>query len=208
MITLLPTYIENTRAAILNLGNETKVQFKEVESLLMDDSQDGAARQSLKKVMESTEKNILRASTELKDIVVESGNMAESLFERVDSGYKELEVRKFGKQSCRKQFKIFLFSSRRRLKDWLTLNRFFLIQQTQLWILSERLSSEFSKSFSRFKFVNHWRSTSCASFLFIFFKHSWLLTLSEDSTKFWEIQDCLHICTSFCFYYTKIFHLI
>ena len=93
MITLLPTYIENTRAAILNLGNETKLQFKEVESLLMDDSQDGAARQSLKQVMESTEKNILRASTELKDIVVESGNMAESLFERVDSGYKELEVR-------------------------------------------------------------------------------------------------------------------
>ena len=28
----------------------------------------------------------------VQDIVVESGNMAESLFERVDTGYKELEV--------------------------------------------------------------------------------------------------------------------
>jgi hypothetical protein len=92
MITLLPTYIENTRAAILSLGNDTKIQFKEVESLLMDDSEDGAMRPSLKKVMESTEKNILRASTELKDIVVESGNMAEILFERVDTGYKELQT--------------------------------------------------------------------------------------------------------------------
>merc|ERR1711962_1022610 len=91
MITLLPTYIENTRAAILNLGNDTKSQFKEVESLLMDDDNSGEGRQSLKKVMKSTEENILKASTELKDIVVESGNMAESLFERVDSGYKELE---------------------------------------------------------------------------------------------------------------------
>ena len=49
-------------------------------------------KQSLKKVLKSTEENILQASTELKEIVVESGNMAESLFERVDSGYKELEV--------------------------------------------------------------------------------------------------------------------
>jgi len=91
MITLLPTYIENTRAAILNLGNETKTQFQEVEGLLMDDDNSDGGRKSLKKVLESTEENILKASTELKDIVVESGNMAESLFERVDTGYKELE---------------------------------------------------------------------------------------------------------------------
>merc|ERR1712142_483891 len=91
MITLLPTYIENTRAAILNLGNETKSQFQEVEGLLMDDDNSDGGRKSLKKVLESTEENILKASTELKDIVVESGNMAESLFERVDTGYKELE---------------------------------------------------------------------------------------------------------------------
>jgi len=90
MITLLPTYIENTRTAILSLGNETKTQFREVESLLVDDNGDGN-KQSLKNVLKSTEKNILQASTELKEIVVESGNMAESLFERVDSGYKELE---------------------------------------------------------------------------------------------------------------------
>jgi hypothetical protein len=90
MITLLPTYIENTRTAILTLGTDTKNQFREVESLLFDDIGVGD-KQSLKKVLKSTEDNILKASTELKQIVVESGNMAESLFERVDSGYKELE---------------------------------------------------------------------------------------------------------------------
>ena len=95
MITLLPTYIENTRAAILTLGNDTSAKFREVESLLMDDSESGSAesgRKSLKQALHAAEKNILKASTELKEIVVESGNMAESLFERVDTGYKELEV--------------------------------------------------------------------------------------------------------------------
>jgi len=89
MITLLPTYIETTRSAIVSLGNDTKSQFKEVESLLVDDGDSG--QQSLKKALKSTEKNILKASSELKDIVMESGNMAESLYERVDTGYKELE---------------------------------------------------------------------------------------------------------------------
>merc|ERR1719412_3113479 len=56
----------------------------------MDDSNDTNSK-SLKKALVATETNILKASTELKDIVVESGHMAESLFERVDSGYKELE---------------------------------------------------------------------------------------------------------------------
>merc|ERR1711917_158075 len=89
MITLLPTYIETTRSAIVSLGNDTKSQFKEVESLLVDDGDSG--QQSLKNALKSTEKNILKASSELKDIVMESGNMAESLYERVDTGYKELE---------------------------------------------------------------------------------------------------------------------
>merc|ERR1740128_836199 len=57
--------------------------------MLMDDA--GTGQRSLKGVLQNTERNILKASTELKDIVVESGNMAESLFERVDTGYKELE---------------------------------------------------------------------------------------------------------------------
>jgi seryl-tRNA synthetase len=99
MITLLPTYIENTRAAILSLGNDTSAKFRQVESLLMDESESGESgsgseRKSLKQALHAAEKNILKASTELKEIVVESGNMAESLFERVDTGYKELEVRK------------------------------------------------------------------------------------------------------------------
>ena len=39
----------------------------------------------------ATEQHILDASKDLKEIIVESGSMAESLFERVDMGYKELE---------------------------------------------------------------------------------------------------------------------
>lgn len=94
MITLLPTYIENTRAAILSLGNDTSAKFREVESLLMDETSSGqdSGRRSLRQALQAAETNILKASTELKEIVVESGNMAESLFERVDTGYKELEV--------------------------------------------------------------------------------------------------------------------
>merc|ERR1711983_209933 len=89
IISLLPTYIDNTRKAIYYVGNDTKTMFKDVESLLGDD--EVAGKKSLRKALESTETNILSASKELKDIVVESGSMAESLFERVDTGYKELE---------------------------------------------------------------------------------------------------------------------
>merc|ERR1719233_1324428 len=46
---------------------------------------------SLRQTIHATEQHILSSSNELKDIIVESGSMAESLFERVDSGYKELE---------------------------------------------------------------------------------------------------------------------
>ena len=43
-------------------------------------------------MLKATEASILGASAELKEIVVESGNMAESLFERVNDGYKDLTV--------------------------------------------------------------------------------------------------------------------
>merc|ERR1712218_534447 len=46
---------------------------------------------SLRQTIHATEQHILSSSNELKDIIVESGSMAESLFDRVDSGYKELE---------------------------------------------------------------------------------------------------------------------
>merc|ERR1719412_3173023 len=55
----------------------------------MDDSNDTNSK-SLKKALVATETNILKASTELKDIVIESGHMAESLFERVNDGYRDL----------------------------------------------------------------------------------------------------------------------
>merc|ERR1719384_859816 len=64
--------------------------FKDVESLLGDDDE-VAGKKSLRKAIVATEQHILSASNELKDIIVESGSMAESLFERVDNGYKELE---------------------------------------------------------------------------------------------------------------------
>jgi len=91
ILTLLPTYIESTKAAVSELKEESNTNFAKVESLLVDDSesQDGNNK-SLANVLRSTETNILGASKELKEIVIESGHMAESLFERVNDGYHEL----------------------------------------------------------------------------------------------------------------------
>merc|ERR1712025_214185 len=79
-----------TRKAIYYVGNDTKTMFKDVESLLGDDDE-VAGKKSLKKALDATESNILTASKELKDIIVESGSMAETLFESVDEGYNKLE---------------------------------------------------------------------------------------------------------------------
>ena len=43
---------------------------------------------------------IIGASKELKEIVIESGHMAESLFERVNDGYHELTVSKKYMTNC------------------------------------------------------------------------------------------------------------
>merc|ERR1719397_150841 len=59
-------------------------------NLLTDEDETGT-RRNLREALDATESHILSASRELKDMVVESGSMAESLFERVDSGYQELE---------------------------------------------------------------------------------------------------------------------
>jgi len=91
MISLLPTYIENTRKAIYMVGNETRTSFQDIESLLTDEVDENGGKKSLRRALEATENHILSASRELKEMVVESGSMAESLFERVDTGYKELE---------------------------------------------------------------------------------------------------------------------
>ena len=90
IISLLPTYIDNTRKAVYNVGNDTKTMFKDVEAILSEDD-DVGGKKSLRKAIAATENNIVGATRELKDIIVESGSMAESLFERVDMGYKELE---------------------------------------------------------------------------------------------------------------------
>lgn len=73
-----------------------------MESLLTDDGNEGS-NQSLAKVLKSTEANILESSKELKEIVIESGHMAESLFESVSDGYSELTVRfqRFSADSAR-----------------------------------------------------------------------------------------------------------
>merc|ERR1712223_1361958 len=64
--------------------------LKGVESILSDED-DVGGQMSLRKAIQTTEEHILSSSNELRDIIVESGSMAESLFERVDSGYQELE---------------------------------------------------------------------------------------------------------------------
>jgi len=91
ILTLLPNYIESTKTAVSELKEDSKTNFAKVESLLVDDSgsEDGNNK-SLANVLRSTESNILGASKELKEIVIESGHMAESLFERVNDGYHEL----------------------------------------------------------------------------------------------------------------------
>merc|ERR1719225_1473102 len=90
IISLLPTYIDNTRKAVYYVGNDTKTMLKGVESILSDED-DVGGQMSLRKAIQTTEEHILSSSNELRDIIVESGSMAESLFERVDSGYHELE---------------------------------------------------------------------------------------------------------------------
>merc|ERR1712222_8781 len=90
IISLLPTYIDNTRKAIYFVGNDTKTMFKGVEAILGDEEEVGG-KKSLRNTIVDTEKNIMDATNNLKDIIVESGSMAETLFERVDEGYNKLE---------------------------------------------------------------------------------------------------------------------
>lgn len=90
IISLLPTYIDNTRKAVYNVGNDTKTMFKGVEAILGDEEEVGG-KKSLRNTIVDTEKNIMDATNNLKDIIVESGSMAETLFERVDEGYNKLE---------------------------------------------------------------------------------------------------------------------
>merc|ERR1719410_2494209 len=90
IISLLPTYIDNTRKAVYNVGNDTRSMFRDVENILVEE-EDVGGKKSLRKALVATEQHILDASKDLKEIIVESGSMAESLFERVDMGYKELE---------------------------------------------------------------------------------------------------------------------
>ncbi len=51
ILTLLPTYIENTRKAVTDLTTDTNKKFELVESLLVDDSEDAEVKnKSLAKV--------------------------------------------------------------------------------------------------------------------------------------------------------------
>lgn len=64
-----------------------------MENILVGDGGDvDGDKMSLAQVVKTTEANILGSSLELKEIVIESGEMAESLFERVNEGYNELTV--------------------------------------------------------------------------------------------------------------------
>jgi hypothetical protein len=65
---------------------------------------DDTNNKSLAEVLKSTETKILDSSKDLKNIVIESGQMAESLFETVNDGYRELTVISKKKKSFKKQF--------------------------------------------------------------------------------------------------------
>lgn len=95
ILTLIPTYIENTKHEIVVLSNETKAKFDDMEKLLIDDDINGNSssqgpKKSIAKALKEAETNILGASNELKVIVKESGDTAESLFDRVNVGYTEI----------------------------------------------------------------------------------------------------------------------
>ena len=49
IISLLPTYIDNTRKAVYTVGNDTKTMFKDVEAILSED-EDVGGKKSLRKV--------------------------------------------------------------------------------------------------------------------------------------------------------------
>merc|ERR1711872_776797 len=49
IISLLPTYIDNTRKAIYFVGNDTKTMFRGVESLLGDDEEEVSGKKSIRK---------------------------------------------------------------------------------------------------------------------------------------------------------------
>eukprot|EP00095_Tigriopus_kingsejongensis_P005181 maker-scaffold237_size242172-snap-gene-1.33 protein:Tk05181 transcript:maker-scaffold237_size242172-snap-gene-1.33-mRNA-1 annotation:"paramyosin " len=90
ILNLLSTDVANTRNKVDQLAKDSKDQLDGVEALLVDTDEEKNETRSLAKVLKDTEFNILGASNTLKDIVIESGHMAESLFERVNDGYKEL----------------------------------------------------------------------------------------------------------------------
>merc|ERR1712222_309798 len=58
IISLLPTYIDNTRKAVYNVGNDTKTMFKGVEAILGDEEEVGG-KKSLRNTIVDTEKNIM-----------------------------------------------------------------------------------------------------------------------------------------------------
>merc|ERR1719433_2209945 len=50
IISLLPTYIEHTRNAVYNVGNDTRTMFKDVESI-MTEEEDIGGKKSLRKAI-------------------------------------------------------------------------------------------------------------------------------------------------------------
>ncbi|TRY79211.1 hypothetical protein TCAL_10032 [Tigriopus californicus] len=90
ILALLPNFISNTKEEVEKISLESQAHFEELEALLVDANDEKSEKRSFAKVLRDTETNILGASNSLKDIVIESGHMAESLFERVNDGYKEL----------------------------------------------------------------------------------------------------------------------
>jgi len=90
ILTHLPVYIQNTKDAVAESAQRNERNFRQLEDILVDEEATGD-RRSLARVVADAEENVLRANGELRDVVVESGHMAEALFERVGEGYARLE---------------------------------------------------------------------------------------------------------------------
>merc|ERR1711971_285911 len=127
IISLLPTYIDNTRKAIYFVGNDTKSMIDGLGNLLTDEYETGS-RRNLREALDATESHILSASRELKDMVVESGSMARASLRGWTMVTRSWRMRS------------------RVLPMW---SRFSLTPLTLWWTPRGRLSLECSRSSSR-----------------------------------------------------------
>merc|ERR1712055_685058 len=100
IISLLPTYIDNTRKAIYFVGNDTESMIDGLGNLLTDEDETGT-RRNLREALDATESHILSASRELKELVNEIkglANVEQVLLDTADSVMDTKRKIEFGVQ--------------------------------------------------------------------------------------------------------------